>query len=217
MFSVGTVENAGAIAASGGLEVGDRGMDELNGKEILSFEQILSYVITYHVIIQITKRNIDNLITVRNFCPLYRFSLGLYLIMFSLDMVGNAGASAASAELGVGDGSTDEPNGKEILSFEQILSYAITHHVIIYITKRNIDNFITVRKFCLFDRFSHGLYLIMFLVHMIGNTGAGEAAGELGVGDGSMDVSKGKEILSFEQILFFSRMISYRVLFHLKI
>jgi hypothetical protein len=129
----------------------------------------------------------------------------------------NAGASAASAELGVGDGSTDEPNGKEILSFEQILSYAITHHVIIYITKRNIDNFITVRKFCLFDRFSHGLYLIMFLVHMIGNTGAGEAAGELGVGDGSMDVSKGKEILSFEQILFFSRMISYRVLFHLKI
>ena len=74
-----------------------------------------------------------------------------------------------------------------------------------------------VRKFCLFDRFSHGLYLIMFLVHMIGNTGAGEAAGELGVGDGSMDVSKGKEILSFEQILFFSWMISYRVLFHLKI
>ena len=57
----------------------------------------------------------------------------------------------------------------------------------------------------------------MSLVHMIGNTGAGEAAGELGVGDGSMDVSKGKEILSFEQILFFSRMISYRVLFHLKI
>ena len=57
----------------------------------------------------------------------------------------------------------------------------------------------------------------MFSVHMIGNTGAGEASGELGVGDGSMDDPKGKEILSFGQILFFSRMISYRVLFHLKI
>jgi hypothetical protein len=137
--------------------------------------------------------------------------------MFSVGTVENAGAIAASGGLEVGDRGMDELNGKEILSFEQILSYVITHHVIIYITKRNIDNFITVRKFCLFDRFSHGLYLIMFLVHMIGNTGAGEAAGELGVGDGSMDVSKGKEILSFEQILFFSRMISYRVLFHLKI
>ena len=71
------------------------------------------------------------MITVRNFCPLYRFSLGLYLIMFSVDIVGNAGASAASGELEVGDGSMDEPNGKEILSFEQILSYAITYHVII--------------------------------------------------------------------------------------
>ena len=73
----------------------------------------------------------DNLITVRNFCLLDRFSLGLYLIMFSVDMVGNAGTSAASGELGVGDGNTNEPNGKEILSFEQILSHAITYRVII--------------------------------------------------------------------------------------
>ena len=58
-------------------------------------------------------------------------------------------------------------------------------------TKTNIDNLITVRKFCLFDRFSLGLYLIMFSVDMVGNTGAGGASGELGVGDGSMDEPNG--------------------------
>jgi hypothetical protein len=36
-------------------------------------------------------------------------------------MIGNTGAGGASGELGVGDGNTNEPNGKEILSFEQIL------------------------------------------------------------------------------------------------
>jgi len=73
----------------------------------------------------------DNLITVRKFCLFDRFSLGLYLITFSVHMIGNTGAGGASGELGVGHGSTNEPNGKEILSFEQILSYAITYHVVI--------------------------------------------------------------------------------------
>jgi hypothetical protein len=145
----------------------------------------------------------------RKFCLLDRFSLRSYLIMFSVDVSGNTGG--ASRELEGGDGSAVEPDGKEILYFEQILWLRIQRNTVDLTVDqlRGVENLMTtVRKFCLLYIFSLRSYLIMFSVDVSGNTGG--ASRELEGGDGSAVEPNGKEILYFEQIL--SYVITYHVI-----